>query len=296
LRDTMFRLGSANLRAIALASQHDGIALDDGARASQWLSARAARTADRVDALLAEHALAQLRGRAQDVRSVLARLERAQPGSAASRRLRVLDWLYGDGDSLTADAAALELEALTGADPASSLASSEAWAANVCVVGQWRLERGDSAGVQRAVRALVSRVAGARAPSAPVSAAPGLCTELLAAGDAVLGRRRDAPLRLQRLDSLVLAPHVVGDLAQYAPLLLARLHERTGDRRGALAAIRRRSYMSDWPRYRAAMLREEGRLARQAGDSAGSRRATARYLMYRDSVAPADDRRRQVTP
>jgi DNA-binding SARP family transcriptional activator/TolB-like protein len=296
LRDTMFRLGSANLRAIALASQHDGLALDDGARASQWLSARAARAADRVDALLAEHAQAQLRGRAQDARGVLARLERVQPGSAAPRRLRVLDWLYGDGDSLTADAAARELEALTGADPASSLASSEAWAANVCVVGQWRLARGDSAGVQRAAEALVSRGAGARAPSAPVSAAPGSCAELLAAGDAVLVGTRDAPLRLQRLDSLVLAPHVVGDLAQYAPLLLARLHERAGDRARALAAIRRRSYMSDWPRYRAAMLREEGRLARQVGDSAGSRRATAQYLMYRDSVALAGDGGRAVTP
>jgi TolB-like protein len=284
LRDTMFRLGSANLRAIALASQQDGIALDDGARAIQWLSARAARTAERVDALLAEHAHAMLRGRGQDVRGAITRLDRLQPAASTARRLRVLDWLYGEGDSVAADAAARELDALSGADPGAGLASSETWSSNVCVVGQWRFARGDSAGVQRAVRALAARTGGPRVPSAPLSVAPAVCAELLAAAAAALGQERDAYLRVERLDSLMLAPHVVGDLAQYAPLLLARLNERTGDRPRALAAIRRRAYMSDWPRYLAVMLREEARLARQAGDTAASRTSSARYLRYRDSA------------
>ena len=285
LRDTMYRLGSANLRAIVLASQHDGIALDDGARAIQWLSARAPRTAERIDALLAEHAHAMLRGRAQDVRGVTARLDRLQPAASTAPRLQVLDFLYGEGDSVAADAAVRELDALSGADPSAGLASSEAWSSNVCVVGQWRFARGDSAGVQRAARALTARASGPRVPSAPLSVAPAVCAQLLAAAAAVLGQERDAYLRVERLDSLVLASHVVGDLAQYAPLLLSRLNERTGDRPRALAAIRRRSYMSDWPRYLAVMLREEARLARQAGDSVGSRTATARYATYRDSAA-----------
>jgi hypothetical protein len=287
LRDTMFRLGSANLRAIALASQHDGIALDDGARATQWLSARAARTAERLDALLAEHAHGLLRGRPQESRGALSRLDRLQPAAWTARRLRVLDWLYGEGDSVAADAAARELESLAGADPSTGLAPSEAWSSNVCVVGQWRFARGDSAGVQRAARALTDRSGGPRVPSVPVSVAPGVCAQLLTAAGAVLGQERNAHLRVDRLDSMVLASHVVGDLAQYAPLLLARLHERTGDRPRALAAIRRRGYMSDWPRYLAVMLREEARLARQVGDSAGSRIATAAYLKYRDSAAVA---------
>ena len=287
LRDTMFLLGPANLRAIVLASQHDGIALDDGARAIQWLSARASRTAERIDALLAEHAHAMLRGRTQDVRGALARLDRVQPAASTARRLRVLDWLYGDGDSVSADAAARELDALAGADPSAGLASSEAWASNVCVVGQWRFARGDSAGVHRAALALTARRGGPQVPSAPVSVAPAVCAEILAAAGAVLEQDRDAHLRVDRLDSMVLAPHVVGDLAQYAPLLLARLHERTGDRTRALAALRQRAYMSDWPRYLAVMLREEARLARQGGDTAAARTATARYVKYRDSSAVA---------
>ena len=296
LRDTMFRLGSANLRAIALVSQHDGLALDDGARAIQWLAARASRTPERIDALLAEHAHAMLRGRAADARGALARLERLQPAAATARRLRVLDWLYGEGDSLAADAAARELDALSGVDPSTGLASSEAWSNNVCVVGQWRFARGDSGGVQRAARALAARTGGPRVPSAPVSVAPAVCAELLSAAAAVLAQERDAYLRVERLDSLVLASHVVGDVAQYAPLLLARLNERTGDRPRALAAIRRRAYMSDWPRYLAVMLREEARLARQAGDTAGWRAATARFAGYRDSTTVTPDVIRPTSP
>ena len=287
MRDTMFRLGSANLRAIVLASQHDGIALDDGARAIQWLAARATRTTERIDALLAEHAHAMLRGRASDVRGSLARLDRMQPAASTARRLRVLDWIYGEGDSAAADAAARELDALAGADPSTGLASSEAWSSNVCVVGQWRLARGDSAGVHRAARALTTRSGGPRVPSVPVSMAPAVCARLLDAADAVMRQERDAHLRVDQLDSMVLASHVVGDLAQYAPLLIARLHERTGDRPRALAALRRRGYMSDWPRYLAVMLREEARLSRQVGDTTGAGAATARYLQYRDSAAVA---------
>jgi hypothetical protein len=65
----------------------------------------------------------------------------------------------------------------------------------------------------------------------------------------VLTRARDARSRLQHVDSLVLVPQVVGDLAIYAPLLIARLHERLGDPTSALAALQRRPYMSEWPRY-----------------------------------------------
>jgi len=164
------------------------------------------------------------------------------------------------------------------------------------VVGQWRFARRDSAGVHRAARALAARTTAPRVPSTPLSVAPAVCAELLAAAGAVLGQERDAYRRVERLDSLVLASHVVGDLAQYAPLLIARLHEGTGDRARALAAIRRRPYMSDWPRYLAVMLHEEARLARQAGDSAGARAATARYLGYRDSTAMGPEVTRPTSP
>ena len=112
-----------------------------------------------------------------------------------------------------------------------------------------------------------------------------MCAELLAASQAVLTGGRDAETRLTRIDSLVLAPHVVGDLVAYAPLMISRLHERLGDDALALAALRRRTYMSEWPRYLATMLREEARLAERAGDLAATRTAFSHYLAYRDSSA-----------
>jgi len=293
LRDTMFRLGRANLRAIAMSSQYDGVALDDGAEALEQLGARESRTSERIDVLLAEHSQAMLRGRMGDALAAIDRFERAQPSSGAADRLRVLDGVYGEGDSTTAAVAARELTSLTGADPSTGMTSSGTWAANVCVLGQRSVARGDTARVRRAVESLRTHPVD-EAPTLVVSAAPRACADLLDAAHAVLVRARDARTRLRQMDSLVLAPHVVGDLAQYAPLLIARLHERLDDHAGALAAVRRRPYMTDWPRYLAAMLREEARLAERIGDAAAAGAAHARLNAYRDSAisSAAEDARR----
>jgi hypothetical protein len=116
-----------------------------------------------------------------------------------------------------------------------------------------------------------------------VSAAPGVCAELIDVSLAVASRSRDAHARLRQLDSLVLTPQVAGDASAYAHILIARLHERVNDAPGALAAIRRRSYMTIWPRYLASSLREEGRLAQLTGDRDGARDAYTRHLALRDS-------------
>jgi hypothetical protein len=68
-------------------------------------------------------------------------------------------------------------------------------------------------------------------------------------------------------------------------LVIARSYERLGDVPRARAAVRRRAYMMDWPRYLAVMLREEARLAERAGDVAGMQRAMDRYRRY-DRPAP----------
>jgi len=283
IRDTIFRLGPANLRAIALGSQYDGVAIDDGALATEYLAARATRPAERVDALLAEHAGALLRGRFGPALDVLARLDRAQPGSFAAQRLRVLDALYGDGDSTAAIAAARELAAVAGVNAEAgsgvALTTSESRDANLCVLGQWHASRGDSVTARQAAKLLHGRRGVA---VAAVSASPAVCADLIDAALAVGSRSREARARLLRIDTLVLAPQVVGDLSTYAPLMIARSYERLGDTPRALAAIRRRPYMMDWPRYLAIMLREEARLAERAGDLAGSRRALEQYHSYRE--------------
>jgi hypothetical protein len=209
-----------------------------------------------------------------------------------------LDRLYAEGDSAAADAAARELASVTGTAAASSTTSSGIWLADICVLAQWRLAHGDTAGVRAAVAAL----AGARDVAGPpllVSTAPNVCSLLLDASLAVATSAPDARARLARLDSMVFTTQVAGDAIAYAPLLLARLHQRVGDASGALQAVRKRAYMSGWPRYLATSVREEGRLAAATGDSTAARAAYARYLAMRNDADPSlatdlDEARRLV--
>jgi hypothetical protein len=121
----------------------------------------------------------------------------------------------------------------------------------------------------------------------PVGAAPAACAELLTGSLAALTLRGDALSGIERLDSLALTSQTAGDAIAYAPILLARLYERLGHPGRALQAVRKRAYMSGWPRYLATAWREEGRLAQLVGDHTGAQEAYERYLALRTS--PEDD-------
>jgi hypothetical protein len=84
-----------------------------------------------------------------------------------------------------------------------------------------------------------------------------------------------------RVDSLMLTTAVAGNAASYAHILLARLYERLGHPRRALAAIRKHDYMMGWPTYLATTWREEWRLAMSAGDVRGAALARQRYTALR---------------
>ena len=116
--------------------------------------------------------------------------------------------------------------------------------------------------------------------------------QTLVEGTRKLGERRRS---LDRLDSLMQqAPRgFTGDVADFAPtafanFTIARFREAQGDLPRALAAIRRRevdyfpAYMWSLP----AFLRQEGRLAALAGDSAGALRAYDEYLSLRTAPDP----------
>ncbi|MDB4882105.1 MAG: transcriptional activator protein [Gemmatimonadetes bacterium] len=273
------RLDAATLRVIALSSLYDGTGMDDGARAVRVLEARGTRGIDRPSMLLAKHAMTLNRGRPHEAASVAAQFNRMRAGSRVMLRLAVLDALYAEGDTADARTAARELLATTGLTAATAPATSTAWLSDVCVLAQWQLQRGDSAWTRKAVAVL--RTQPAMRAGSVVSAAPGVCAELLDVSLAVMSRSGDAHARLRQLDSLVLTPQVAGDASAYAHILISRLHERFDDAPGALAAIRRRSYMTIWPRYLASSLREEGRLAQRTGDKEGARDAYTRHLALR---------------
>jgi DNA-binding SARP family transcriptional activator len=279
-RDSLPRLGPTTLRAIARASQFDAIGIEDGVQAVAVLRQRATRLADIAAVALAEHSVAMNRGRPREALAATSRLRRALPSSHAWLRLRILDALYADGDSAAAEAAAKELTELTGSGPSRSTVSSATRLSDVCVLAQWRLARGDTAGVAESITALASAQTAFPSPF-PVSAAPNVCASLIEVSLAVLRGSPDAVSRLQRIDSLVFTPQVTGDAIAYAPLLLARLHERRGDNGRALQAVRRRAYMSGWPRYLANTWLEEARLATQIGDSTGATIAYRQFLALR---------------
>jgi len=103
-----------------------------------------------------------------------------------------------------------------------------------------------------------------------VSATPTVCAELLEAALAAAAGGAQAMIRLARLDSLSLTTAVAGNAASYEHILIARLYRSLGHPRRALAAIRRRGYMLDWPTYLSTTWQEERELASQVGDITGA--------------------------
>jgi DNA-binding SARP family transcriptional activator/TolB-like protein len=286
VRGSLRRVNSFNLRAMEMASQFDGFGITDGAHAIEILGTRATRRTDRLDFLLAQHSRAVQQGRPQTALTFTTRLGAVQRGSHAHLRLRVLDALYAEGDSAAATAAARELGVLTSGGLAWGVFTFDTRLADLCVLSQWRVSHGDTAGVEIAIDAL--RRAGATMRQLPaVSAAPAACAELLDGWLAVLMRRGDALTRMERLDSLALTSQTAGDAITYAPILIARLYERLGQPGRALQAIRKRAYMSSWPRYLVTAWWEEGRLAQLVGDEPRAQEAYERYLAFRTS--PEDE-------
>lgn len=293
LRGRLPSLGAPSLRAMAMAAQHDGVGLADGARALRILAARAALAGEQLDALLAEHSLALNQGRPVLALDVTERLQDAQPGSRAHLRLRVLDALYAEGDAAAAEAAARELAGHV-ADDADTPGERALQRADACVLAQWRVApwgpaataggRGELALARRDVALL--RDGEPTRVSVPVGAAPRACAELVEAMLAVATGARDARARVDRLDARMLTGPALGDASAWATLAVARLYERLGDPRRALNAVRQRPYLKGWPRYQATALRTQARLAAALGDPAAAAAAWRPYLALRVDPEP----------
>jgi DNA-binding SARP family transcriptional activator/TolB-like protein len=297
-RMRMPSFGVPSLRALALAAQHDGVALDDAARALRLLEARAALGSERLDVLLGEHSLALNRGRPVLALDVTERLQDAQLGARAHLRLRVLDALYAEGDTAAAAAAVRELAARTsGEAPAPDERTRAVALADACVLAQWNAAPWRVRGVQDLAparrgatpRAPVATMRAAPLPQVvvPVAASPRACAELVDAMLAVRSRARDARSRVERLDALMLTGPALGDASAWATLAVARLYEALGDPGRALFVVRQRSYLKGWPRYLASSLQLEARLARAVGDVAASHAASQRYTAFHAAPEPA---------
>lgn len=267
---------TAALRAIAMTSQFDGVAVSDGDHALAILKQRALTDVEQVDVALALHSRSL---NAEDYAAALTAtklLAAAQPALHPQHRLRVLDALYSRGDRAAASASAAELERFVARAP-TNVADSAVRLADLCVVGQWRLARGDTGRARETIGAL--REGGVARFPVPVGANSMACAELLDASLATAAHGVAARDRLDHLDSLMLSGPAVGDAMRYANLVVARQYQAMGDPARAVAALHRRSYMRGWPRYRATGIELQIQLDLQLGDTAAAAAAKRRLLV-----------------
>ncbi len=281
--DSLPSAGPGNLRQIAAAGAFAGLRPEDGARALEILSGRAADGDQALGLLLAQHSLALERGLPSRALEITRAIGRLGPTGRPHLRLRLLDAVFGEGDTAAAAAAAQELRRTA------SNRDLPNTGADACALAQWQLARLDIAGA-RASLVLLQAASAEDPPTAVGSPAP-FCAALIGAALAVETGQPRARALVAGVDSLVLTSAGAGDVAAYGPIVIARLYRRLGDPAEALAAIRRRPFFAAvWPRYLATELEEEAELAREVGDLAGAAGAYRAYLALRGDPEPSLER------
>jgi hypothetical protein len=278
----------------------EGRGLEDAESAAVAIRAVAGRGSDWQRSKTYLHAFEINRGQPSKALGDTAAADEAEYGPHAALYQRVLDALYGDGDSASAGRAAAELA--RAADR--SVAGSDGHAVtqvDLCVATLWRLSRGESAGATQAIGRLRRR----SPEDSPATVTTNtVCAALLEAKlgtagsvdrlDSIMragpsGQRNGPPIAFTLSPAYVRAVVGISPVAfeDFANLEVARLRERAGDLRAALAAVRRRPYAYHLSDYLAPHLREEGRLAALVGDTAEAVRAYQRYVALRSDPEPA---------
>jgi eukaryotic-like serine/threonine-protein kinase len=286
----------------------DGRGMEDAESAAVAIRAKAGRSSDWQRSKTYLHAFEINRGHPAKALADTARADEDEYAPHTALYERVLDAMYGDGDSVNGSQAARELARIT-AYPASGGSDARAVAqTDLCVVTLWRLNHAELGGAAQAISRLRSR-----GPSdSPASLTTNtICAALLEAKLAAASGAAGAAAALDNLDTLMrsgpggqrngpsvaftLSPAYVRSTVGISPcgfedfanLEVARLRERQGNIPAALSAVRRRTYSYHLTDYLASHLREEGRLAAVSGDTSGAIRAYRHYLALRSDPEPA---------
>jgi tetratricopeptide (TPR) repeat protein len=219
-------------------------------------------------------------GRPAEAQRAAAELLRGSAGSVATMASMLAAAIHWDGDVAAAAAVAPRLAAvLAGADADVSLTPELRIRAS-CVLAQWQASRGE---VHDAALRMLDR-------AATDSTIPGLQAAIC--GGAVraihaLHTGRDVEDALARLEALCRDGPPAGRVLREANFIIARIYEATGDRVGALSAVRRRIVLPESTTYATTEFREEGRLAEAVGERDAAIKAYTRYLAIRADAEPA---------
>src|SRR4051812_6713858 len=285
----------------------DGRGMVDAESAAVAIRSKAGRSSDWQRSKTYLHAFEINRGHPARALGDTARTDEDEYAPHTALYERVLDAMYGDGDSVNGDKAAGELTRIA-ARPASGGTEGRVVAqTDMCVVSLWRLSHGDLGGPAQAIPRLRSQVPGDTRGSRTSNT---ICAALLEAKLAAASGTAGAAEALDRLDTLMrsgpagqrngppvaftLSPAYVRSTVGISPfafedfanLEVARLRERQGNIAAALSAVRRRPYSYHTTDYLASHLRQEGRLAALSGDTSGAIRAYRHYLALRSDPEP----------
>jgi eukaryotic-like serine/threonine-protein kinase len=260
------------LQGIVTRSIEDGLPLDDAERAVAALVGRASTREEQTSAQFYRYLLAMNGGRPREGATALREVDEGTRFYHA-----ITGELYWDGDSAVARAAARQRTPDADAPLARAPEARREQLGNICLVERWRLAR-------RELRTAPRTIARLRSPMPPgldvadstrAAEFASLCADILEAWLATINGEPTAAALASRLDSR---------LQQGPPgwtdgdnLTAARLLEANGDVPRALAAVRRRRF-DLVPVFLSTYLREEGRLAALANDTAGAVSAYRHYL------------------
>ena len=280
-RDTLTPISA---HTMAYMSQAHAVDLDRAQRVADAAVENARVQSDKYAALLTAHDLALNRGRPSAAVAASARAREVMAASArVALRERVRDALYWDGDSAAAATAVRELEKTAFGPTPEKPSDRSSQIVDLCNVELWRANHGDARTVASSVLRL--RRVHEQHGYATIGGFANSCAVLLDAVAATSGGRADAPVAVARLDSM-LKTGPGGFVQDVGNLIVARIKERRGDVRGALAAVRRRETFLTRPFYLSTFLREEGRLAALAGENDAAIEAYRHYLALRASPEP----------
>lgn len=288
LRAGFGRMPAVSLWEIENIGQLDAIGLDDVERAAAVLEQRQGAGSDRWLSLTYLYALALNRGRPKSALAALAALDVATPGGHDALRARVLDGLFGDGDSSAAEQAAGQLDRRVPAILASDPDTRDGQLNDLCDTELWHVSHGDFSRIHGTIDRL--RHAAPEGDASDAVPFQLLCAAMLRAIQATMAVHGDAAAAGDALDSMLeVVPGSASSIVPAAILTLARLRESQGDVARALAVIRHRGYGragGGGPNYLATWFREEGHLAALAGDRAGAIGSYRKYLALRSRPEP----------
>jgi hypothetical protein len=284
LREHFDEMNRTSLQAIAWFTAGSGLGLDDGRLALDALLGGAGSNIERWVALLSVNLLAMNTGHPQRALAAINQMTPAQraDGQNYDDRYLVDAALYWDGDSSAARRAVRAPAKRADGRRVTDSKRRGPQDLDICWVQQWRLAHGELETAPAAIARLREAVPPGTPDSASVAFDANGCAILLEAWLASATGRADAGPLARRLDSLLRA---APEWLEFASLVNGRLLEASGDVRSALAAVRRRR--NGWPKYLSTYLREEGRLAALAGDTAGAITAYQHYLRLRSDPEPA---------